>query len=264
MALDHLIEKARKHFNIDKVETWATIRPEWILKVKGCGEETLNHIRLYLIPHGLTLKDDATVDFWAATMGKVRLSGQLSESDTMRIQPFTILIDTREQQPWTFTGMQVAGELTVTPYKFEHLGDGHGDYTVVGCEDEIGIERKSIEDAIGTFLSHGERRERWQKTLEHLASIAQGSVAIEGSMAMVLDKIEARGKRSKETLRRTFFNQVHAWQMDYCVPFNFYDARRLAEKGTFFQLRRFWMQKQQLKEQAKHSANYIEDVIGSL
>jgi hypothetical protein len=265
MAMDHLIEKARKHFNITKVEDWANVRPEWILKIHGVKEKTLNQIRLLLMPHGITLMDDATVDFWAKTLGRVKLGAQLSESDDLSIQPFTILVDTKEQQPWTFTAMNVGSERTVTPYRFQNLGPAHGDYSVAGCEDEIHLERKSVEDAIGTFLAtpDGERARRWQETLQFLASIDFGCVMIEGSRGATLGAIQARGTRSEKTLRRTFVANVRAWTMDYHVPFCFYDTRRLAEIDAFGFLRRYWLQKQELKKSTRE-IDSVDDVIGSL
>lgn len=264
MALDHRIKIAREHFQIHTPADWQNVRPEWILHLPGCGPETLNHIRLYLVPHGITLRDDATPEFWAKQLGKARIGGQIADGDVLPTEPFTILVDTQEQQPWTFISMQVSGRLVITPYRFESLGASHGDYSIAGCVREIHVERKSIDDAIGTFLSHGERRDRWLNTLAFLAEIPAGSVAIEGTMGSVLNAIESRGRRSKETLRRTFFNQVHAWEQDFCVPFRFYDSRRLAEKGTFYILRRYWMAKHELKGTRQAESESVDDVIASL
>jgi hypothetical protein len=264
MALDHLIAKAREHFKISKAEDWAKVRPEWVLRVPGCGPETLNHLRLYLIPHGITLLDDATPEFWASHLGQARIGAQIADGDTLASEAFTILIDTAEQQPWTFSAMRIpGGEFAITPIRFQHLGPSHGDYSLAGCEGEIHIERKSVEDAIGTFLSHGVRRERWIETLRFLAEIPSGSVAIEGTLGMVLGAIQARGRRPVDVLRRTFFNQVHAWEQDYMVPFRFYDSRRLAERGTYYLLRRYWYQKQELAKRSAEVAS-VDDVIKSI
>lgn len=263
MALDHLIKKARQHFGIRVATDWANVRPEWILAIPGCGPSTLSHIRLYLLPHGITLKDDATPEFWAANLGALKIGGQITDGDTLRTEPFTIIVDTAEKHPWTFTNMKVEGEITLTPWIARDLGTSHGDYSVVGCENEIHIERKSIDDAIGTFLSHGERGDAWQATIEFLAEIPVGIISIEGSFGNSIGSVKARGRRPVDQLRRQFFSRVHAWSMDYGLRFFFYDSRRLAEMGAFYMLRRYWLQKHHLKRQST-GTDSIDEVIASL
>ncbi len=60
----------------------------------------------------------------------------------------TIIIDTREQTPFTFAGpARVAGLKTA-------------DYTIEGYEDIVGLERKSLDDLIACLSSQRERFER--------------------------------------------------------------------------------------------------------
>ncbi|HEY1192336.1 MAG TPA: hypothetical protein VGE74_32230, partial [Gemmata sp.] len=62
--------------------------------------------------------------------------------------PGTILIDTREQQPYTFAGFRAdkrdgGGPLVVDT---ETVGLSSGDYSLAGYADRIAVERKSLND----------------------------------------------------------------------------------------------------------------------
>jgi DNA excision repair protein ERCC-4 len=65
-----------------------------------------------------------------------------------------ILIDTREQLPFTFTAYDVAPEPAALPV---------GDYSLPGFQDRASIERKSLEDLIGCLM--GSNRERFEREL---------------------------------------------------------------------------------------------------
>lgn len=264
MSIQHRIDIARKHFNIVNPSDWASIRPEWILKLKDCGPATLNHIRLYLVPHGITLRDDSTVEFWAKHLTIAKIGGQISETDTLEIEPYTILIASNEQQPWTFQGNEFDGRQVIVPFKICNLGESRGDYSVVGCEDSISIERKSVSDAIGTFLTHDEqRREAWLRTMQYLAEIPSGAVYIEGTQYQCFREIQSRGRRSQDSLRREFRNSVAAWSEDFCLRFKFFDTRLSAEKEALWVLRRHWMQTVGLKERHQ-SGEHPDDIVARI
>lgn len=264
MSVQHRIDKARKHFGIVNPRDWANVRPEWILKLKDCGEVTLNHIRLYLVPHGITLRDDSTPEYWAQMLGLAKIGGQLGETDKLPIEPYTILIDSAEQQPWMFSGVKVDGRFAIIPHKIVDLGTSHGDYSIAGCESEIHIERKSVSDAIGTFLSHDEeRRANWRNTLQFLAEIPSGAVYIEGTRYECLAQITSRGQRSVDALRREFRNQVAAWSEDYGLRFKFFDTPRAAESEALYVLRRYWLFKTELKDR-QTSDEHPDDIFASI
>lgn len=248
MVLDAKINSAREALGIQSLNDWTQIRPEQITAIHGCGPQTRDHIRLFLAGHGLTLRDDGTPAYWQASLGQAKIGAQLSDQDRCAVLPFTILIDAMEQIPFTFQGFhEDASENArplLVPTRVKALGPTHGDYSIDGMEGEAHVERKSVDDAIGTFLEHGERRERWQRTLEFLASIPTAAVVIEGSIACCLSEIRARGKRSQKVLRRTFLNQVLAWEQDWRIPFVFCDMPRLAEAATLQIFRRHFRHRQ--------------------
>ena len=78
----------------------------------------------------------------------------------MATSPFTILVDTREQRPWTFKkipGYKGQGTLNV-PCEWQSLGNNLGDYTIKGADHpvtqwRVSIERKSGGDLFSTILN---------------------------------------------------------------------------------------------------------------
>jgi ERCC4-type nuclease len=81
-----------------------------------------------------------------------------------------IVIDDREKQPYAFAG-------AVT----RHLAAG--DYSLLGYEDRVAVERKSKKDA---YRSLGHVRERFQCEIERLAEYDYAAIVIEASMPAFL------------------------------------------------------------------------------
>lgn len=239
-TIDHRIELAREHFGIREPSDWTDIRPEWIKQVRNVGPRTLDLIRLYLAARGLTLRDDATPEFWQRNLQTASIGGQVALTDNATTEEFTILIDQQEKQPWTFQGLGTQEAPLIVPYRWQSLGPTHGDYSVAGAERHVHVERKGLGDALGTFLSHGERRDRWIATLEFLAEIPCGCVIIEATQGQCLASIVPRGKRSVIAMRNEFMGSVILWSSTYCIPFWFMDTRRLAERLAYKILKRGW------------------------
>lgn len=266
MALDHQIKLAAEHFGVKSPEDWQRIRPDWIRQIHGCGPATVDHLRIYLAARGLTLANDQTPLYWQEHLSAVRIGGQVSESDRAVTVPFTVLIDTQEKQPFTFQGIRGDSSENrrplIVPTEYRSLGPTHGDYSLDGFERLCHIERKSMADAHGTFLSHGERRQRWESTLAFLAEIPTAAVVVECTLGMLIANVEPRGRRSKATLAKTIHRQVLAWQEDLRIPFYFCDNRRLAEQTTFAILRRF--HRHQMIETEQEASHELDTVIGEL
>lgn len=93
-------------------------------------------------------------------------------SDTILRRGFQILVDTREQRPYHFAS---------TPTLKKALKAG--DYSAVGMEGEVAVERKSLKDFAGTVLTSAERFER---ELIILGGYKHALIVIEGSPARVL------------------------------------------------------------------------------
>jgi ERCC4-type nuclease len=84
-----------------------------------------------------------------------------------------IVIDTREQRPYGF-GDKVS---------IQRKALQTGDYSVAGLENEIAIERKSLDDLIGS-LSAG--RERFNKELERLKHYPVKAIVCEAAWCHVI------------------------------------------------------------------------------
>jgi len=90
-----------------------------------------------------------------------------------------IITDTREQTPlWTD---HVAALKT-------------GDYSILGFENKIAIERKSLIDLFGT-LTHG--HERFRKELARAEDMDYFAIVIDGSLTKCLSKSFKGGKFTK-------------------------------------------------------------------
>lgn len=87
----------------------------------------------------------------------------------IKMNELTAIIDTREQTPWNLSPMQSKpGTLVV------------GDYSLLGMEQVIAIERKSLQDFVACC---GTERERFQRELDRLRGWQVSAVIIEASWA---------------------------------------------------------------------------------
>jgi len=89
----------------------------------------------------------------------------------MKVVPYTIVVDTREQLPlWTAQDVEVR--------KLDA-----GDYSIVGYEDKFAIERKSMADLVGT-LTKG--HERFKRELERAMSLDFFAIVVEESYTSLI------------------------------------------------------------------------------
>jgi ERCC4-type nuclease len=113
-----------------------------------------------------------------------------------------IIIDTREQTPWTFPeGIQTETGTLAT-----------GDYSLKGLQEICTIERKSLSDLVGCMT--GDNRERFKKELLRLKSYRCRAVIIEGSLHDImirryLSRIEPEA----------VIGSMASWQTKYETPF---------------------------------------------
>jgi DNA excision repair protein ERCC-4 len=83
------------------------------------------------------------------------------------------VIDSREQTPLDLS------PLVVVTKKLDA-----GDYSIVGLESRVAIERKTMSDLIGT-LTFG--RERFERELDRLASYERALILVEGDLSDVIE-----------------------------------------------------------------------------
>lgn len=131
-----------------------------------------------------------------------------------------VVIDSREQCPFSFTGYDceiVESSLST------------GDYSLLHLEHQIAIERKSLSDLMGCLTSG---RDRFTRELERGRGMAVFTVVVECDWA---DLAEGRYRSRMEPTAAVA--SVLALSMRNRVPFYFCGSREQAEAVTFHLLR---------------------------
>ncbi len=123
----------------------------------------------------------------------------------------TIVIDTREQAPYSFEPARAGSVRTALPA---------GDYSLAGLESVVAIERKSLDDLAATVI-HG--RDRFHRELKRLARYESACVVVEGSMVDVLARRYAGGAHPHAVL-----GAVVSIVVDYGIPVYFCSNRPIA------------------------------------
>jgi ERCC4-type nuclease len=154
--------------------------------------------------------------------------------------PFTVVIDTREQLGYSFAGLRADRVQKSRPLAISTVRATltSGDYSIVGHESSIAVERKSLHDAFNTL---GQNRGRFERELQRLNELQFAAVVVESNWYSMLTDPPAPSKLNPKTV----FRSVIAWQQRYTrVHWWFMDNRRLAEVATFRILDRFWRERQ--------------------
>jgi hypothetical protein len=166
------------------------------------------------------------------------------------VAPFTVIVDSREQHPYSFTGFRADARQGRKPLMVpvEVAGLKTGDYSIKGYEGTIAIERKSKQDAYQTFCHEHDRFERELERLNALPGWA--GIVVEASWASCIYDPPPHTKY----LPKSFYRQVRAWQIRYrSVHWEFCDTRSWAERTVLRWLERYYRdqvekQKQLAKE----------------
>lgn len=134
----------------------------------------------------------------------------------------SIVIDTREQAPYCFRDSVRKGLAT-------------GDYSLLGCESEVAIERKSVDDA---YSSVGQGRERFEREWQRLSKLRYGAVVVESSLSGFLVPPTRSGMRPRAVIQ-TYLG----WSVKYRVPVFFTCTRRHSAATVQSLLTHFWRYK---------------------
>lgn len=108
----------------------------------------------------------------------------------LELEQMTAVVDTREQVAWDLSPMQMVSK-----------GLDVGDYSLVGLESVVAIERKSLADFV---MCCGSERERFQRELDRLRGWPVHSVIIEASWS----ELEIGQWRSKLTSKQVMSSFV--------------------------------------------------------
>lgn len=130
-----------------------------------------------------------------------------------------IAVDTREQRPYEFPESRVVTLST-------------GDYSIVGLEDQVAIERKTIGDA---YASLGAHRDRFRAAVERLGLLRYGAIVIETSLPDFL-----RQPMFSRMSSRAAINTLLSWSVRYGVHVYFVGDRRHGNALTRVLLEKYW------------------------
>lgn len=136
-----------------------------------------------------------------------------------------ILIDTREQTPFTFQGKTYVDVQTEAGMLLT------GDYSLAGLTDKIAVERKSFADLVQCL---GRERERFERELQRAAALDFFVVVIEADWREIV-----QGQYRSQLNPHSACQSVAAFMARLRVPFLFAGSRAGAEYCTWSLLRQY-------------------------
>jgi len=139
---------------------------------------------------------------------------------SMSCPEITVAVDTREQKPYWFPRAEVKTLVT-------------GDYSILGFEDRIAIERKTKSDA---YSSLGQGRSRFEREIQRLSEFDYGAIVIEASLPDFLTAPAFSRMNPKSAV-----NSIIAWSVKYGVHLFFAGDRRHGNALTLKLLEKYWL-----------------------
>jgi DNA excision repair protein ERCC-4 len=145
--------------------------------------------------------------------------GRVTRSPSHRV---TFVVDSREQQPYSFDPRLVQVVRAPLPA---------GDYSLLGFENRVSIERKSLPDLVAT-LFHA--RERFRRELLRMQQLQLGMVVVEANLEDVM-----LGRYPNAVHPNALLGAVVAVHVEYRVPVMFLASRQVAVRFVEALLLRF-------------------------
>lgn len=173
---------------------------------------------------------------YRVSAGEHKTKGKAMSHPDYAIAPFTIIIDTREQMPFSFRGFTADSKdgykPLIVPVQTATLQTG--DYSLDTMQERVAVERKSLPDLYGTI---GRDRERFERELNRLNEMDFAAVVIEAGWGSII----SRPPPQSELLPKVVYRSILAWQQRYPrVHWWACDTRTFAERTTLRILQRFW------------------------
>lgn len=126
--------------------------------------------------------------------------------------PIAIKIDSREKQPYQFEIPSKVAALDV------------GDYSILGLEDCIAIERKTVDDLIGCLTSD---RERFEKELYRSRSLDYMALVVEATLSDIVNHNYRSEMQPKAAIQ-----SLLAFSIRYKLPVWFCESRQYGQRVT--------------------------------
>lgn len=136
-----------------------------------------------------------------------------------------ILIDTREQQPFSFTRYEVATEPATLPV---------GDYSLPGFEDRGAVERKSLNDLVGCLMGKDRDRDRFERELARGRHYDLFAMVVEANLADV-----SQGRYRSDMKPQAALQSIIAFQVRYRLSIVWAGSREGAEYMTYSLLAKY-------------------------
>ena len=137
-----------------------------------------------------------------------------------------ILVDTREQRPFAFSGCRHYEGVTL-----EAAPLMVGDYSLPGLTDKIAVERKELPDLVQCLARE---RDRFERELARARGLEAFMVVVEASFADL-----TTGAYRSRLNPHAAAQSVLAFQNRYRAPFFFAGSRPLAEYAAWSFLRQY-------------------------
>ena len=131
----------------------------------------------------------------------------------LEVLPWKIVIDTREQLPYSFDSMvdSKRGKDLVVPTVVAGLPSG--DYSIENWEESIAIERKSLQDLYGSTISG---RERFEKEIARLNDgYLFAAVVIEATWDEILDPFKQDPLWMSRAKPASVIGTIWQWSIRY-------------------------------------------------
>jgi len=149
---------------------------------------------------------------------------------TIHPQDVTAIIDSREQLPLDLSPLQsTTGTLTT------------GDYSVVGLEDVVAVERKSLPDLIACV---GRERERFDREAQRLLAYPTRALIVESSWREI-ELGQWRGKVKPQAVTGSLLGWIAAG-LPVVMADNHHRAGQYVARILFIAARRRWREARSL------------------
>lgn len=175
----------------------------------------------------------------------------------VKIPPFTVIQDSREQLPYEFYTVEKVtnketGEITSVrhPWNVQRAGLKTGDYSIAGFEEIFTVERKSLADFMGCIFT-----ERFDNELKRMAEMPHKAIIIETDLTSAM-RPENIGRDKIHP--NCVLGKLVSYVLNYDVPPILVDSRQLGQATAMYMMRQFYEKyhKQELYSQRGFHDNY--------
>lgn len=169
------------------------------------------------------------------------------------------MVDTREQLPYSESEPGPFGRLEHTPFVRAKLDSG--DYSILGYEHEVAIERKRPSELFSCFTTE---RARFRREFERLAGYRFAAVVIEGHIEDVSIRYNTWQADGESQIGKVspslVINSLISWSIRFGVHIIFAGTRELAQTYTYRALEKFASMLERESDLAASAASSAADL----